>query len=156
MTLLVVSIFHMTRKIVSEMTYNVSMGTLNPTIPYHLSCVCISNLQPQQLTTYPTMPCPTINQTACAVSTVAVNGRCLTSVLYTVVRYRHLLPCNYLVYLPCSCCKYLPSINDADTLWRFCGLLLFAPRYFHRHSLYIYIRCTYIFWCYSSSVTSTV
>jgi len=31
---LVGSIFHMTRKIVSEMTYNVSMGTLNPTIPY--------------------------------------------------------------------------------------------------------------------------
>jgi len=29
---LVGSIFHMTRKIVSEMTYNVSMGTLNPTI----------------------------------------------------------------------------------------------------------------------------
>ena len=25
----------MTRKIVSEMTYNVSMGTLNPTKPYH-------------------------------------------------------------------------------------------------------------------------
>ena len=36
MTLLVGSIFHMTRKIVSEMTYNVSMGTLNPTIPYSL------------------------------------------------------------------------------------------------------------------------
>ena len=35
MTLLVGSIFHMTRKIVSEMTYNVSMGTLNHTIPYH-------------------------------------------------------------------------------------------------------------------------
>ena len=35
MTLLVGSVFHMTRKIVSEMTYNVSMGTLNPTIPYH-------------------------------------------------------------------------------------------------------------------------
>jgi len=34
MTLLVGSIFHVTRKIVSEMTYNVSMGTLNPTIPY--------------------------------------------------------------------------------------------------------------------------
>jgi len=33
MTLLVGSIFHMTRKIVSEMTYNVSMGTFNPTIP---------------------------------------------------------------------------------------------------------------------------
>jgi len=32
---LVGSIFHMTRKIVSEMTYNVSMETLNPTIPYH-------------------------------------------------------------------------------------------------------------------------
>jgi len=32
---LVGSIFHMTRKIVSEMTYNVSMGTLNPTVPYH-------------------------------------------------------------------------------------------------------------------------
>jgi len=32
MTLLVGSIFHMTRKIVSEMTYNVLMGTLNPTI----------------------------------------------------------------------------------------------------------------------------
>jgi len=31
---LVGSIFHMTRKIVSEMTYNVLMGTLNPTIPY--------------------------------------------------------------------------------------------------------------------------
>jgi len=26
---------HLTRKIVSEMTYNVSSGTLNPTIPYH-------------------------------------------------------------------------------------------------------------------------
>ena len=39
MTLLVGSIFHMTRKIVSEMTYNVSMGTLNPTIPYH---TCLS------------------------------------------------------------------------------------------------------------------
>ena len=39
MTLLVGSIFHMTRKIVSEMTYNVSMGTLNPTIPYHTICV---------------------------------------------------------------------------------------------------------------------
>jgi len=25
----------LTRKIVSEMTYNVSSGTLNPTIPYH-------------------------------------------------------------------------------------------------------------------------
>ena len=37
MTLLVGSIFHMTRKIVSEMTYNVSMGTLNPTIPYHVN-----------------------------------------------------------------------------------------------------------------------
>ena len=36
MTLLVGSIFHMTRKIVSEMTYNVSMGTLNPTIPTYL------------------------------------------------------------------------------------------------------------------------
>jgi len=27
---------HLTCKIVSEMTYNVSSGTLNPTIPYHL------------------------------------------------------------------------------------------------------------------------
>jgi len=36
---LVGSIFHMTRKIVSEMTYNVSMGTLNPTIPYQ--CVVV-------------------------------------------------------------------------------------------------------------------
>ena len=35
MTLLVGSIFHMTRKIVSEMTYNVSMGMLNPTILYY-------------------------------------------------------------------------------------------------------------------------
>ena len=55
MTLLVGSIFHMTRKIVSEMTYNVSMGTLNPTIPYHTiheaerpgldpaTCCCRSN-----------------------------------------------------------------------------------------------------------------
>ena len=31
----------MTRKIVSEMTYNVSMGTLNPTIPYqYLPVLC--------------------------------------------------------------------------------------------------------------------
>jgi len=29
------NIFHHTFKIVSEMTYNVSMGTLNPTIPFH-------------------------------------------------------------------------------------------------------------------------
>ena len=28
----------MTRKIVSEMTYNVSMETLNPTIPYLIIC----------------------------------------------------------------------------------------------------------------------
>jgi len=26
---------HLTRKIVSEMTYNVSSGTLNPTVPCH-------------------------------------------------------------------------------------------------------------------------
>jgi len=26
---------HVTRKILSEMTYSVSSGTLNPTIPYH-------------------------------------------------------------------------------------------------------------------------
>jgi len=26
---------HLTRKIVSKMTYNVSSGTLNPTIPYY-------------------------------------------------------------------------------------------------------------------------
>jgi len=30
---------HLTCKIVSEMTYNVSSGTLNPTIPYHTVCV---------------------------------------------------------------------------------------------------------------------
>jgi len=41
MTLLVGSIFHMTRKIVSEMTYNVSMGTLNPTIPIPLPSVLL-------------------------------------------------------------------------------------------------------------------
>jgi len=29
-----------TRKIISEMTYNVSMGTLNPTIPYLLESEC--------------------------------------------------------------------------------------------------------------------
>jgi len=28
---------HVTRKIVSEMTYNVSSGTLNSTIPYHIA-----------------------------------------------------------------------------------------------------------------------
>jgi len=27
-----------TRKIISEMTYNVSSGTLNPAIPYHTNC----------------------------------------------------------------------------------------------------------------------
>ena len=31
---------HLTCKIVSEMTYNVSSGTLNPTIPYHLRLTC--------------------------------------------------------------------------------------------------------------------
>jgi len=40
---LVGSIFHMTRKIVSEMTYNVSMGTLNPTIPFTCLTVCLRN-----------------------------------------------------------------------------------------------------------------
>ena len=44
MTLLVGSIFHMTRKIVSEMTYNVSMGTLNPTILYFSKNVNFCNL----------------------------------------------------------------------------------------------------------------
>ena len=51
MTLLVGSIFHMTRKIVSEMTYNVSMGTLNPTIPIHtyvtintVACQCDASI----------------------------------------------------------------------------------------------------------------
>ena len=34
----------MTRKIVSEMTYNVSMGTLNPTIPYHASTYVIATV----------------------------------------------------------------------------------------------------------------
>ena len=43
MTLLVGSIFHMTRKIVSEMTYNVSMGTLNPTILYYLRTILYIN-----------------------------------------------------------------------------------------------------------------
>jgi len=42
---LVGSIFHMTRKIVSEMTYNVSMGTLNPTILYYNSyCVKVMEM----------------------------------------------------------------------------------------------------------------
>ena len=41
MTLLVGSIFHVTRKIVSEMTYNVSMGTLNPTIPTIPRCIIV-------------------------------------------------------------------------------------------------------------------
>jgi len=30
---------HLTRKTVSEMTYNVSSETLNPTIPYPAACV---------------------------------------------------------------------------------------------------------------------
>jgi len=34
---------HLTRKIVSEMTYNVSSGTLNTTIPYHLFPVSLSD-----------------------------------------------------------------------------------------------------------------
>ena len=52
MTLLVGSIFHMICKIVSEMTYNVSMGTLNPTIPYQLGfpctprCGCLNTVHP--------------------------------------------------------------------------------------------------------------
>ena len=40
----------MTRKIVSEMTYNVSMGTLNPTIPYHTIIVHVSAAQTDRLT----------------------------------------------------------------------------------------------------------
>ena len=43
MTLLVGSIFHMTHKIVSEMTYNVSMETLNPTIPYHTKLMAVTS-----------------------------------------------------------------------------------------------------------------
>jgi len=39
----------MTRKIVSEMTYNVSMGTLNPTIPYH-TCRIITLLSVSRVT----------------------------------------------------------------------------------------------------------
>ena len=55
MTLLVGSIFHMTRKIVSEMTYNVSMGTLNPTIPYYtiLCALCQLILPPSVLDKHP-------------------------------------------------------------------------------------------------------
>ena len=48
MTLLVGSIFHMTRKIVSEMTYNVSMGTLNPTIHTYIYILWL-NLCRQQI-----------------------------------------------------------------------------------------------------------
>jgi len=52
MTLLVGSIFHMTRKIVFEMTYNVSMGTLNPTIPFYalfsaVGALCIYEMAPR-------------------------------------------------------------------------------------------------------------
>jgi len=36
---------HLTCKIVSEMTYNVSSGTLNPTIPYHLPLIVLSSRQ---------------------------------------------------------------------------------------------------------------
>jgi len=43
MTLLVGSIFHMTRKIVSEMTYNVSMGTLKP---YYTNLLSFADLRP--------------------------------------------------------------------------------------------------------------
>ena len=35
---------HLTCKIVSEMTYNVSSGTLNPTTPYHTVIACLSVL----------------------------------------------------------------------------------------------------------------
>jgi len=42
MTLLVGSIFHMTREIVSEMTYNVSMGTLNPTIHTYIHILTLT------------------------------------------------------------------------------------------------------------------
>ena len=34
---------HLTCKIVSEMTYNVSSGTLNPAIPY--ACICTGTQQ---------------------------------------------------------------------------------------------------------------
>ena len=40
----------MTRKIVSEMTYNVSMGTLNPTIPYHTHVVHLFHMLIQGIT----------------------------------------------------------------------------------------------------------
>ena len=39
----------MTRKIVSEMTYNVSMGTLNPTIPYSSTSCCQDVLKLESL-----------------------------------------------------------------------------------------------------------
>ena len=34
---------HLTCKIVSEMTYNVSSGTLNPTVPYHIIIIITSD-----------------------------------------------------------------------------------------------------------------
>ena len=37
---------YLTRKIVSEMTYNVSSGTLNPTIPYRLLALEVSSRRP--------------------------------------------------------------------------------------------------------------
>ena len=36
---------HVTRKIVSEITYNVWSGTLNPTIPYHVAVIFFYNLR---------------------------------------------------------------------------------------------------------------
>jgi len=40
LTRLTIRLGHTTCKIVSEMTYNVSIGTLNSTIPYHPSISC--------------------------------------------------------------------------------------------------------------------
>ena len=43
---------HLTCKIVSKMTYNVSSGTLNPTIPYYCSCLWIVRLISRQASSW--------------------------------------------------------------------------------------------------------
>ena len=86
MTLLVGSVFHMTRKIVSEMTYNVSMGTLNPTIPYLV--------QPAYWMLINYVAVATVDSRAVANAVVA----------WKVVQYPQQLTPNTAVFIVCQPC----------------------------------------------------
>ena len=69
---------HLTCKIVSEMTYNLPSGTLNPTIPYHTIAIRVNQKQPS-LEVAPT--------------TVATFSSCDRQLLTMILTFELQLPC---------------------------------------------------------------